>query len=150
MLVNKPLTGRIMDVQKIETLLAGAGAEFEQAGKNSWKLRLGPEKKIQASLICMQAALNPDMVLLKVYMPVGKLPPEAGVQFFKDILRKNRDLGHGGFALAGKDTVVFVDTLQLANCDQNEMDATLDWLMQSTAIFKEKLDRSKLPYLDPY
>ena len=43
---------------------------------------------------------------------------------------------------------MFVDTLQLENCDQAEFDATLDWLLKSVDIFKEKLDRSKLPYLE--
>jgi hypothetical protein len=134
--------------EKIESLLAGAGAEFERASQTSWKLRLGPERKIQATLACVKASLMKDCDVLKVFIPVGKLPKDAGIDFFKDIFRKNRDLGHGGFALAGEENVVFVDTLQLANCDQNEMNATLDWLIKSIDIFKEKLDRSKLPYLE--
>ena len=77
-----------------------------------------------------------------------QLPPDVNAAFFVDLFRKNRDLGHGGFALAGEDTVTFVDTLELENCDTNELAATLDWVIKSVDIFKERLDRSKLPYLD--
>lgn len=137
-----------MSAEKIEQLLTGAGAAFERSGQSAWKLKLGPERNVPASLACIKCSLAKDRDLIKIFMPVGKLPPGATTDFFKDVFRKNRDLGHGGFALAGEDNVVFVDTLQLATCDQNEMDATLDWLLKSVDIYKEKLDRSKLPYID--
>ena len=57
-------------------------------------------------------------------------------------------MGHGAFALCDDKTCCFVDTLELAGCDQNEMDATLDWLARAGDIFRQKLDRSKLPYLE--
>jgi len=136
--------------QHIETLLTDAGVDFERAGELAWTLRLGPDKNLKASLVCLPARFDNKSELLKVYMPVGKLPGNAGADFLKDLLRKNRDLGHGGFAIVGKDVVAFVDTLQLAHCDHNEVDATLAWLVESVDIFKEKLDYSKLPYLDPY
>ena len=137
-------------MEKIETLLQGTHAVIERAGHAAWTLRLGPDQALQAHLVCLQAASNNNTDLLKIYMPVGRLPENADVDFFKDLMRKNRDLGHGGFALAGRDVVAFVDTLELAHCDQHELDATLDWLLKSVDIFKEKLDYSKLPYLDPY
>lgn len=135
--------------EKIEALLAGCSAAFERTGEHTWAVRLGPDNSLQATV----ARLGPDQPgagLLKIYMPVGKLPENTGVDFLKDLLRKNRTLGHGGFAVAGRDTVTFVDTLELERCDTNELQATLEWVAQSVDIFKEKLDDSKLPFLDPY
>jgi hypothetical protein len=136
-------------VERIETLLAGCEAPFERTGDQAWTVRLGADAALQATLVCLNASAG-GAGLLKVYLPVGKLPENAGVDFLKELLRKNRTLGHGGFAVAGRDTVAFVDTLQLKHCDQNELQATLAWVMKSVELFKEKLDESKLPYLDPY
>lgn len=133
--------------EKIEQLLSGTGAPHEKVSGAAWKLRAGPEQQFEATVMRVKTSAT-RREMIKVYMPVGKLPEAAGTDFFRDLFRKNRDLGHGGFALAGKDAVVFVDTLQLENCDQAEFDATLDWLIKSVDIFKEKLDRSKLPYLE--
>ena len=138
------------NAQKIETLLADCGTPCERTGEKAWTLRLGPDRNMQASLICLASQFDGKSELLKIYMPVGKLPDGAGADFLKDLLRKNRDLGHGGFAVVGRDVVAFVDTLQLSDCDSGELRATLDWVARSSDIFKEKLDYSKLPYLDPY
>lgn len=137
-----------MSAEKIEALIKGSGLDFERAGERNWNLKPGPVRKLSASLDWLAGSFRKDGDLLKLQTPVGKLPENAGADFFQDILRKNRDLGHGAFALADDNTVFFVDTLELADCDQNEMDATLDWLARSKDIFKEKLDRSKLPYLE--
>lgn len=134
--------------EKIEQLLGGTGAQFEKVSGAAWKLRIGAEQQFEATVLHIKTTLPPQRDMLKVYTPVGALPEDAGTDFFRDLFRKNRDLGHGGFALAGKDTIVFVDTLQLENCDQNEFNATMEWLVKSVDIFKEKLDRSKLPYLE--
>ena len=136
--------------EKIEQLLKETGVAFERAGDAAWSLSAHPDTTLKASLVCLPSASTRDADLLKIYLPVGKLPEDAGVDFYRELLRKNRDLGHGGFALAGRDTVVFVDTLELEHCDTNEMQATLGWLLQSVDIFKQKLDFSKLPYLEPY
>jgi hypothetical protein len=134
--------------EKIEQLLGGTGAQFEKVSGSAWKLRIGPERQFEATVMRIKTTLPPQRDMLKVYTPVGTLPEGADPGFFRDLFRKNRDLGHGGFALAGKDTIVFVDTLQLQNCEQAEFNATLEWLVKSVDIFKEKLDRSKLPYLE--
>ena len=51
------------------------------------------------------------------------------IEIFKSLLMKNRDIIHGAFVLdeTGK-KVIFRDTLQLENLDQNELEATMNSL----------------------
>lgn len=137
-----------MDAEKINELLRGAGVEFERESEKIWNLKPGPGRSIEATLVCIPDAVRRGGDLLKLHTPVAGLPPDAGVDFFKQIFRKNRDMGHGAFAMQDDETVCFVDTLELDHCDQNEMDATLDWLMKAKDRFNEKLDPSKMPYLE--
>lgn len=47
-------------------------------------------------------------------------------QVFKELLKKNREIVHGAFALDSTETkVVFRDTLQLENLDMNELEGSL-------------------------
>lgn len=133
-----------MSSVKIEELLAGCGFTFERRDGRKWKF----SREGNGLTGFLEWADNSAGGLLRVYTPLGSLPADADPQFFKEIFRKNRDMGHGAFALTDEDVVVFIDTLELEHCDQNEMDATMNWLLKSSDIFRERLDRSKLPYID--
>jgi hypothetical protein len=137
-----------MTAQKIEALLSGAGVKFEQVNEHTWNLIPGPARAIEGTLVLISGSFRKEGDPLKIHAHVGKLPEDADVKFFQDLFRKNRDMGHGAFALADADSCCFVDTLELEGCDQNEMDATLDWMARAGEIFRQKLDRSKLPYLE--
>jgi hypothetical protein len=137
-----------MSAQRIESLLSGAGVKFESVNERTWTLMTGPARSIEGTLVWITSAYRKTGDLLKIHAHVGKLPDDADVKFFQDLFRKNRDMGHGAFALIDETSCCFVDTLELAGCDQNEMDATLDWLARAGEIFRQKLDRSKLPYLE--
>ena len=54
---------------------------------------------------------------------------EPNEAMFKELLKKNRDIIHGAFVLdeTGQ-RVIFRDTLQLENLDQNELEASLNSL----------------------
>ncbi len=133
-----------MSVAKIEELLAGGGLGFGRLEDRKWKISRGGNGLSGF----LEWADNSGGGLLRIYATLGKLPPDAEPQFFKEIFRKNRDMGHGAFALMGEDVVIFIDTLELENCDQNEMDAAVSWLLKSAEIYRERLDKSKLPYID--
>ncbi len=45
-----------------------------------------------------------------------------------ELLRKNRDIIHGAFAMADDNTLIFRDTLQLEHLDINELDGSLESL----------------------
>jgi len=65
---------------------------------------------------------EPILVLEQVIM---KVKPESE-GFFKHLLQMNRELVHGAFVLdESGDTVLFRDTLQLENLDQNELEGTV-------------------------
>ncbi len=137
-----------MAAQKIESLLGGAGVNFARVNDRTWQLTPGPSRRLEATLIWITGSFRKTGDLLKINTRVGDLPDDADVKFLQDIFRKNRDIGHGAFALVDDNTCCFVDTLELAGCDQNEMDTTLDWFARAKEIFSEKLDRSKLPYIE--
>ncbi len=137
-----------MSEDRIEALLRGAGVNYERAGENIWRLSPGEKRNITGTLVWIKEAFRKKGELIKINNDLGKLPKDAGVSFYHDVLRKNRDIGHGSFALRDEDDICFTDTLELDNCDQNEMDATLDWLVKAKELFENKLDRSKLPYIE--
>ena len=137
-----------MPVEKIESIMAGLDFKFEKAADNRWKILSGGNLKYPAYV---ELARRPSSeAYVKIYTPVGRLPQDANSDFYRDIFRKSRDMGHGAFALAGEDTMVFVDTLEASCLDANEFEATMTWLAKSIDIYKEKLDSSKLPYLDAF
>lgn len=59
---------------------------------------------------------------------------------FVSLLKKNREVVHGAFALdeTGK-KVIFRDTLQLENLDQNELEASLNSLKLLLSEYSEEL-----------
>ncbi len=61
-------------------------------------------------------------------------------QIFARLLKMNRELIHGAFALdeTGK-TVLFRDTLQLSNLDLNELEASINALALGLADFADEL-----------
>lgn len=51
------------------------------------------------------------------------------IQIYKELLKKNRDIIHGAFALDETGTkLIFRDTLQLENLDLNELEASINSL----------------------
>ncbi len=51
------------------------------------------------------------------------------LEMYKSLLQKNRDMVHGAFAIdAEGQNVLFRDTLQLDNLDQNELEASINSL----------------------
>jgi hypothetical protein len=65
---------------------------------------------------------------------------EANADLYKSLLMKNREIIHGAFVLdeTGK-KVLFRDTLQLENLDQNELEATLNSLEMLLSEFSEEI-----------
>ncbi|MBI9057736.1 MAG: YbjN domain-containing protein [Labilibaculum sp.] len=65
---------------------------------------------------------------------------EENPEVYKSLLKKNREIVHGAFVLdeSGK-KVIFRDTLQLENLDQNELEATLNSLELLLSEFSEEI-----------
>jgi len=62
------------------------------------------------------------------------------VNLFRDLLKKNRDIVHGAFALdeTGK-KVIFRDTLQLENLDLNELEGSINSLSLLLSEYSDEL-----------
>ena len=70
---------------------------------------------------CADPILIMEQFLLEVHDTSGEV--------YKDLLKKNRDIIHGAFVLDESGTkLIFRDTLQLANLDLNELEASLNSL----------------------
>ena len=65
---------------------------------------------------------------------------EEGHQVYKSLLQKNRDIIHGAFVLddTGK-KVIFRDSLQIENLDQNEFGATINSLSVLLSEYSEQI-----------
>lgn len=72
-------------------------------------------------LICSEPILIMEQHLFEMKEDAGAV--------FKELLKKNREMVHGAFALDDTGTkVIFRDTLQLENLDLNELEASLQSL----------------------
>lgn len=49
-------------------------------------------------------------------------------QVFEELLKKNRDIIHGAFALGENNLLLFRDTLEIENLDKNEIEGSLNSL----------------------
>jgi len=78
-----------------------------------------------------------DPILIIEY-PMFKIKSES-VDLYKELLAKNRDIIHGAFALTDENMLIFRDTLQLENLDQNELEGTLNSLEILLAEFGDRL-----------
>ncbi len=65
---------------------------------------------------------------------------EENTQVFKSLLQKNRDIIHGAFVVddSGK-KVIFRDSLQIENLDQNEFGATINSLSVLLSEYSEQI-----------
>lgn len=65
---------------------------------------------------------------------------EENPEIYKALLKKNREIIHGAFVLdeSGK-KILFRDTLQLENLDENELEATLNSLELLLGEFSEEI-----------
>lgn len=79
---------------------------------------------------------DPILIIEGLIFELTKEDPEI----YKSLLKKNREIVHGAFVLdeSGK-KVIFRDTLQLENLDENELEATLNSLELLLSEFSEEI-----------
>jgi hypothetical protein len=79
---------------------------------------------------------DPILIIEGVLFELTNENPEI----YKALLKKNREIIHGAFVLdeSGK-KVLFRDTLQLENLDQNELEATLNSLEMLLSEYSEEI-----------
>ena len=78
--------------------------------------------------------------ILVIEQLIMDLPVSAGANAFRRLLQMNRELVHGAFVIdEGGTKLLFRDTLQLANLDFNELDASINALSLGLASFADEL-----------
>jgi len=79
---------------------------------------------------------DPIVILEQVILPV----PKETAELYKTLLKMNRSLVHGAFAIDEEEKVImFRDTLQLQNLDYNELEASVEALSLAMAEFSGEL-----------
>ena len=76
--------------------------------------------------------------ILVIEYPLLKLK-DAPSGILNELLVKNRDIIHGAFAIAEDNFLIFRDTLQLENLDENELEGTLNSLELLLAEYGHRL-----------
>jgi hypothetical protein len=107
------------DIQAwLERIEAGAAA-VEELEPNIWRVRM-----TEGAEVVVHYA--PPVVILRVrVMELPASEPRRG-ELFRQLLELNaRELVHGSYGLEG-DHIVLTDTLELANLDYNEFEASFD------------------------
>lgn len=78
--------------------------------------------------------------ILIIEQLIMELPVSTGADAYRRLLQMNRELVHGAFVIdEGGTKLLFRDTLQLANLDFNELDASINALSLGLASFADEL-----------
>jgi len=106
-------------LNKIEEYLIDLNVSYEEPQPGTWLLE-DPGKGIPRIFVSYA-----DPVVI-IHAPVMNAPEKDREAFFAELLKLNYEgLLHGAYALEG-DEVVLVDTLEFANMDKSEFEASLD------------------------
>jgi hypothetical protein len=104
---------------KIPSYLVGLGLSFEEIGEGTWLIN--DEEKGLGGLILL---VSEPVLILRI--KVMELPEERREELFERLLRLNaEDLLHGAYALEN-DSVILIDTLELASLDLEELRASME------------------------
>jgi hypothetical protein len=107
------------DIQAWLDRIEGGAAAVEELEPNLWRVRM-----TEGAEVVVHHA--PPVVILRVrVMELPASEPRRG-ELFRQLLELNaRELVHGSYGLEG-DHIVLTDTLELANLDYNEFEASFD------------------------
>jgi len=122
------------DFEKVKEYLLEMGFAIDHEDAGEELVVVNDEERGVNHLVvdCEEPILILEQVILSL--------PDATQETYKRLLQINRSLVHGAFVLddTGK-TLLFRDTLQLANLDQNELEGSIDALSLALAEFGGEL-----------
>lgn len=79
---------------------------------------------------------DPILIMEQYILDINNAPKEAYIQ----LLQKNRDIIHGAFVLdESGEKLIFRDTLQVENLDQNELEGSINSLTLLLSEYSEEL-----------
>jgi hypothetical protein len=118
----------------IEGYFEELGFSYENRGENVW---IG---KMDENDPTVAVAYAPPLLILR--MKLMDIPESDNLEeFYRVLLEMNgSDLDHGAFAIEGQNVIV-VDTLQVENLDQNELQASIDSVNLAATTAYNKLSK---------
>jgi hypothetical protein len=122
------------DFEKVKAYLLEMGFAIDQEDTKEELVVVNDEERGVNHLVV--DCEDPILILEQVILAL----PNANAETYKRLLQMNRSLVHGAFVLddTGK-TLLFRDTLQLANLDHNELEGSIDALSLAMAEFGSEL-----------
>jgi hypothetical protein len=133
------MAGGKMDTEKIEKLIAASGIKWKKIVKNIWGID-DPNDDLPGISIAVEPSERNGERLLKFIVFIADVPKDTGPDFYKEFLKLNFKVEHGAFAMETKTEMVFIDTLELENLDDNEFSATLRAAMEAPRTFQKRYD----------
>lgn len=116
----------------IEIYLDDCGFPFEKVEEGLWRVE-SPDNNVENIIV---SYMEPILVFRINLMKVPQNNREA---FFERLLKLNAtEIPHGAFGIE-EDLVVLIDTLQIANLDRNELQASVDSLGFTAAQYYNEL-----------
>ena len=122
------------DFEKVKEYLLEMGFTIDQEDGGEELVVVNDEERGVNHLVV--DCEDPILILEQVILALPNAPAET----YKRLLQINRSLVHGAFVLDDSgETLLFRDTLQLANLDQNELEGSIDALSLALAEFGSEL-----------
>lgn len=107
---------------EIEGYLMRLGPPYDTVGEGMWVVH--DEENGVANIAVIH---DPPLVVFRV--KVMEIPPEGREKLFRHLLELNAsDLVHGAYGIE-RDNIVLIDTLEDANLDLNEVQASIESLV---------------------
>ena len=123
----------------IEDWLSKTGHKWKRIMKDMWAVEGGEGKTPQVTVSIEHDHLG-GLSVLKFVVFICDVPHDVEPKFFVDFLKLNFRVEHGAFAMESRSEMIFTDSLELDNLDENEFTATLDVLLDAPRIFREHYD----------
>lgn len=116
----------------IEIYLDDCGFPFEAVSDGMWRVE-SPDNKVDNVIISYEEPI----LLMRVNLM--KIPEANKEAFYERLLKLNAsEISHGAFGIE-EGNVVLIDTLQVANLDRNELQASVDSLAFTVAQYYNEL-----------
>lgn len=118
---------------KVKEFLFSLGFDLQSEDEEEKLVIITDEEKGISNLI---VDCEDSLLILEQFIFQLKYEPDA--QVLKRLLQINRSLIHGALVLDDENRVIFRDTLQLENMDQNEIDASINAIGLMMAEYAEE------------
>lgn len=118
---------------KVKEFLFNLGFDLQSEDEEEKLVVITDEEKGISHLI-----VDCEDSILVLEQFIFQLKDESDAQVLKRLLQINRSLVHGALVLDEENRVIFRDTLQLENLDENEIDASINAIGLMMAEYAEE------------